>query len=148
MKTTSGTFTKRRSVVTRAQGDQGYDARYPPKVLSWLSARAGVPFTVGQRLWQQACQEIGTDAAPGSTDFFAAAIDRLIELIEAESRRRDLASFGFRPWARYHAGLLTASTNLIFSCHQLQHRHMRTSRTSRWTSFFPHHLSSKAQFLK
>lgn len=148
MKTTSGTYTQRRSVVTRAQGNQRYDPNYPPKLLSWLTARAGVPISVGQGLWQQACQEVSKDTVPGSNDFFAATIDRLVELIEVESKRRDLASFGLRPWARYHAGLLTASTNLIFSCYQLQHRHMRTPRTLRWSSFFPHHLGSNSQFLK
>jgi len=113
------------------QGSQGHATLSAPKMLSWLTARAGVPFTLGLRLWQQACQEVGEDAAPGSNDFFASAIDRLIDLIEAESTRRDLASLGYRPWARYQAGLLTASTNLIFSSYQLQHRHMRTSRTLR-----------------
>lgn len=148
MKTTSGTVTQRRSVVKQVQGNQSCDPDYPPKLLSWLTARSGVPISVGQGLWQQACQEVGKDSVPGSRDFFAAAIDRLIELIENESTRRDLASFGFRPWARYHAGLLSVSTHLILSCYQLQHRHMRTPPTLRWSPFFPHHLSSNSQFLK
>jgi hypothetical protein len=42
-------------------------------------------------------------AATGSADYFKLAVDRLLELVAAESLREDAASFGWRPWARAQA---------------------------------------------
>jgi hypothetical protein len=47
----------------------------------------------------------GPHAGPptGSADYFKLAVDRLLELVAAESLRADAASFGWRPWARAQA---------------------------------------------
>ena len=87
--------------------------------MPWLAANAGISMRVAEQLWHQACYDAADSSKPGSSEFYGAAIDRLAELIDNESARRDLASFGFRPWARYQARLVSAGSAYIGSCRQL-----------------------------
>lgn len=109
----------RRTRTTSAPDNSRHALLSPPKLTSWLAANAGISLSVAEQLWLTACDDTAKSATPGSSEFFGAAIDRLAKLIDNESTRRDLASFGFRPWARYQARLLSAGSAYIGSCRQL-----------------------------
>ena len=120
------------------------------KLLSWLAVNAGISMTTAEQLWCTACQDAIHLAAPDTSDFYGRAINRLVELIETESTRRDIVSFGFRPWARYQAKLLSAGSAYIDSCRQMhQHRlnSLSTKRMSRpsLTLFLLHHVVPAAE---
>lgn len=76
----------------------------PPKILPWLARKAGIADRRAEVLWHAAqryaahrCGETDTPA------YWQAAMDRLLELVAAESLREDAASFGLRRWARLQA---------------------------------------------
>lgn len=72
-----------------------------PKILPWLAHKAGIGDKRAEVLWAAACRHAGAHGhVPGSSDYWQAAMDRLLELINAESLREDAASFGWRPWLR------------------------------------------------
>lgn len=80
-----------------------------PKILPWLAHKAGIPLHRAEILWHAALRH--ADHTTGETDtaaYWAAAMDRLLELVAAESLREDAASFGWRRWARLHASLWQA----------------------------------------
>lgn len=74
-----------------------------PKILPWLAKKAGIAEARALALWHDAERWAARRAAPGSSAYFALAVDRLLELVAAESLRADAASFGWRPWARTQA---------------------------------------------
>ena len=74
-----------------------------PKILPWLARKAGISDIRAEALWHDAERWAGRQATPGSADYFKLAVDRLMELVAAESLREDAASFGWRPWARAQA---------------------------------------------
>lgn len=84
---------------------------YPktPKLLPWLAKKAGVSDVRATALWREAERWAARHAATGSSAYFKLAVDRLLELVAAESLRADAASFGWRPWARAQARLWAAS---------------------------------------
>ena len=97
----------------------------PPKILSWLAVKAGISFALSNLLWQEACRDAAYHAEPGSSHYFALAVDRLVELVAAESLRRDAASLGFRPWARAQARLIAATIYWLDAYHQMVQRNLR-----------------------
>jgi len=75
-----------------------------PKILPWLAHKAGIGDHRAEVLWRAA--ERHAAARTGETDtsaYWQAAMDRLLELIAAESLREDEASFGWRAWSRAQA---------------------------------------------
>ncbi len=94
----------------------------PPQLMPWLAAKAGLPLPLSGLLWQEACLDAAYYAEPGTSRFFALAVDRLVEMITEESLRRDAASLGFRPWARAQARLIGATIGLIDSWQQVGQR--------------------------
>lgn len=80
-----------------------------PKILPWLAHKAGIPLYRAEMLWH-AAQRHATHAT-GETDtaaYWAAAMDRLLELVAAESLREDAASFGWRHLTRLNNRLWQA----------------------------------------
>lgn len=81
-----------------------------PKILPWLAHKAGIAERRAEILWHAACRHAAH--ATNETDtpaYWAAAMDRLLELVAAERLREDAASFGWRRWARMNAHLWQAS---------------------------------------
>jgi len=74
---------------------------HAPKILPWLAHKAGLSERRAETLWatalRYAAHHVGETA---SSAYWQAAMDRLLELIAAESLREDNASFGWRPWLR------------------------------------------------
>lgn len=74
---------------------------HSPKLLPWLAKKAGIPLYRAEILWDAAQRHAAHRV--GSTDgsaYWTAAMDRLHELVAAESLREDAASFGWRRWTR------------------------------------------------
>lgn len=72
-----------------------------PMLLPWLAKKAGIPLHRAEMLWHAA--ERHAAHATGETEtpvYWAAAMDRLLELVAAERLREDAASFGWRRWTR------------------------------------------------
>lgn len=84
---------------------------YPktPKLLPWLAKKAGISDARATILWHEAERWAARQASAGSSAYFKLAVDRLLELVAAESLRADAASFGWRPWARAQARLWAVS---------------------------------------
>jgi hypothetical protein len=80
-----------------------------PQILPWLAKKAGITESRAATLWHDAERWAAHRAAPGSSDYFKLAVDRLLALVAAESLREDAASFGWRPWARTQARLWAVS---------------------------------------
>lgn len=83
-----------------------------PKLLPWLAKKAGITEHRATTLWVEAERWAARRAAAGSADYFKLAVDRLLELVAAESLREDAASFGWRPWARAQARFWAVSMQL------------------------------------
>jgi hypothetical protein len=75
---------------------------HAPMILPWLAHKAGISERRAETLWvaarRYAIAHHGHE--PETPAFWKAAMDRLLELITAESLREDNASFGWRPWLR------------------------------------------------
>lgn len=84
-----------------------------PKILPWLAHKAGIDDRRALSLWQAALRHAAHAHAPDTSDYWQAALDRLEELIAAESRREDAASFGWRPWARTLAEAWTVRMDMF-----------------------------------
>ncbi len=85
-----------------------------PKILPWLAHKAGIPLHRAEVLWC-AAQRHATDAT-GETEtpaYWAAAMDRLLELVAAESLREDAASFGWRRLTRLNNRLWQAPLAIL-----------------------------------
>jgi hypothetical protein len=78
-----------------------------PKILPWLAHKAGIDDRRALTLWHAALRHAAQTHAPNSSGYWCAATDRLTELVAAESQRADVASFGWRPWARSLADIWT-----------------------------------------
>jgi hypothetical protein len=72
-------------------------------LLPWLAKKAGISDSRGTALWLDAERWAARRATAGSSAYYQLAVDRLLELVAAESLREDAASFGWRPWARAQA---------------------------------------------
>lgn len=72
-----------------------------PKMLPWLARKAGIPLHRAEVLWQAAQSHAALYAGKkDASAYWQAVVDRLLELMAAESEREDEASFGWRRWAR------------------------------------------------
>lgn len=96
-----------------------------PKLLPWLAKKAGIGEQRAAALWHDSARWAARRAAPGSSAYFKLAVDRLLELMAAESLREDAASFGLRPWARAQARLWAISMQLALDTSALTARGWR-----------------------
>jgi hypothetical protein len=73
-----------------------------PMILPWLAHKAGIDERRAETLWLAARRYASTHHGleAETPAYWKAAMDRLLELIAAESLREDNASFGWRPWLR------------------------------------------------
>ena len=85
----------------------------PPKILPWLAKKASIGEARATSLWRVACRYATHRAAPNTSPFFALALNRLLELIAAESLREDATSMGWRPWVRAQNRLWNASLEAL-----------------------------------
>jgi len=79
-----------------------------PKLLPWLARKAGIEEGRAEALWREACGQARLCAERGTSAHHAAAMERFVGLLAAETRREDAACFGLRTWARVQAGLWRA----------------------------------------
>jgi hypothetical protein len=80
-----------------------------PMILPWLAHKAGIDEPRAEKLWAAALHHAESRCGAKETpDYWQVAMDRLLELVAAESLREDAASFGWRPWARAQARLWDA----------------------------------------
>lgn len=84
-----------------------------PMLLPWLAKKAGIGEQRAATLWLEAEHWAKRRAVAGSSTYFKLAVDRLLELMAAESLREDAASFGWRPWARAQTRLWAVSMQLV-----------------------------------
>lgn len=76
----------------------------PPKLLPWLAKKAGIAERRAEVLWHAAQRHAALRTGESDTPaYWKATMDRLLELIAAETLREDAASFGWRRWARAYA---------------------------------------------
>lgn len=76
-----------------------------PKLLPWLARKAGIEERRAEALWREACRQTTLRAARGTSPHHAAAMERFIELLTAETQRADAACFGLRTWVRVQTAL-------------------------------------------
>ena len=85
-----------------------------PKILPWLAHKAGISLHRAEMLWhaaqRHATHATGETATPA---YWAAAMDRLLELVAAESLREDAASFGWRRLTRLNNRLWQAPLAIL-----------------------------------
>jgi hypothetical protein len=84
-----------------------------PKTLPWLAHKAGIDNRRAETLWRTALRHAARDFAPDTPEYWQAAMNRLQDLLTAESRHEDLASFGWRPWARSMADFFVLRRELL-----------------------------------
>ncbi len=76
---------------------------HSPMLLPWLAKKAGIPMHRAEALWHAAQRHAAHVTAETETPaYWAAAMDRLLELVAAERLREDAASFGWRRWTRLY----------------------------------------------
>ncbi len=100
-----------------------------PKLLPWLAKKAGISETRSLILWQDACRHAAHRAEPESSLYFKLAVDRLMELVAAESLRADAVSFGWRPWARAQRRFWSTAVHAYESASLLATRSIRALQT-------------------
>ena len=84
-----------------------------PKILPWLAHKAGIDNRRAETLWHAALRHAAHCHAENTSEYWQAAMDRLVELIASESKREDVASFGWRPWARNLADIWTLRMDIL-----------------------------------
>jgi hypothetical protein len=83
-------------------------------MLPWLARKAGISEHRAEVLWHAAQRYAAFNTGETETPaYWKAAMDRLLELIAAESLREDAASFGLRPLSRLQARALQPSLALL-----------------------------------
>lgn len=86
----------------------------PPKILPWLAKKAGITERRAEVLWHAAQRHAVLRTGESDTPaYWKATMDRLLELIAAETLREDVASFGWRRWARLQAQWCRAPLTVI-----------------------------------
>jgi len=85
-----------------------------PKILPWLAHKAGIPLHRAEILWYAAQRHAAHDTHETETPaYWAASMDRLLELVAAESLREDAASFGWRRLMRQNNRLWQAPLAIL-----------------------------------
>lgn len=75
-----------------------------PKILPWAAKRAGLPLKRAEVLWGDALRHATRKSAVvESPEYWKLAVERLIDLIAAESRKLRAMPFGFGPLVRLPA---------------------------------------------
>lgn len=74
-----------------------------PKLLPWLARKAGVDEGRAQALWREANRQAALRNEPGASARHAAAMERFMELLAAETQHTD--AFGLRTWVRLQGSL-------------------------------------------
>lgn len=78
-------------------------AKYP-KILPWLAKKAGVPLKRAEALWGDALRySTQKSKLVESPEYWKLAVDRLLDLLAAESRKLSAMPFGFGPMVRLPA---------------------------------------------
>ena len=78
-------------------------AKYP-KILPWVAKKAQIPLTRAEVLWGDALRyATRKSAVVESPEYWKLAVERLIDLIAAESRKLKAMPFGFGPMVRLPA---------------------------------------------
>ena len=78
-------------------------AKYP-KILPWLAKKAGVPLKRAETLWVDALRySTQNSKMVESSEYWGLAINRLLDLLETESRKLRAMPFGFGPMVRLPA---------------------------------------------
>ena len=86
----------------------------PPKILPWLAHKAGISPRRAEILWHAAEHHAAeVTGHPDTPAYWSVAMDRLLELVAAESLREDAASFGWRRWARLHKNFWQAPLEVL-----------------------------------
>jgi hypothetical protein len=89
-------------------------AARPPKILPWLARKAGIADRRAEILWHSAQRYAAVHTGETETPaYWKTAMDRLLELVAAETLREDAASFGLRRWSRLNATLWQAPIALL-----------------------------------
>ena len=96
-----------------------------PKLLPWLAKKAGISPHRADILWQDACRFAAHRTEADSSAFHKLSVDRLLELVAAESLREDAASFGWRPWIRAQNRLIGAALQVVEGANLLANRSWR-----------------------
>lgn len=87
---------------------------FSPKLLPWLASKAGISPRRAEVLWHAALRHAETITGETETPAcWQAAMDRLLELVAAESLREDAASFGWRSWTRQNKRVWQAPLNVL-----------------------------------
>lgn len=84
-----------------------------PMILPWLAHKAGIDDRRAETLWHAALRHAALAHPANTSGYWQAAMERLQQLIAAESRKEDLASFGWRPWARSLADAWTVRMDVL-----------------------------------
>lgn len=80
-------------------------AKYP-KILPWLAKKAGVPLERAEALWADALRySTQKSSVVESSEYWGLAMNRLLHLLEVESRKLRAMPFGFGPMVRLPAQL-------------------------------------------
>jgi hypothetical protein len=96
-----------------------------PKLLPWLAKKAGISPHRADILWQDACRYAAHRTEVDSPAYYKLSIDRLLELVAAESLREDAASLGWRPWIRAQNRLWGATLQVVEGASLLANRSWR-----------------------
>ena len=85
-----------------------------PKILPWLAHKAGISLHRAEILWHAAQRHAAHATGENETAaYWQAAMDRLLELVAAESLCEDAASFGWRRWARMNQHVWSAPLAIL-----------------------------------
>ncbi len=85
-----------------------------PKILPWLAHKAGISLSRAEILWQAArCHAVHATGEADTPACNQVAMERLLELMTAESLREEAASFGWRAWTRHHERLSQAPLAIL-----------------------------------
>jgi hypothetical protein len=92
--------------------NKGLKAR-APMLLPWLARKAGISEHRAEILWGAALRHAALRCEAETPAYWKAAMDRLLELVTAESLREDAASFGWRSWSRAQARFWTTPVETL-----------------------------------
>ena len=88
-----------------------------PKLLFWLANKAGISLPRAEVLWRaaerHATHVTGMTETTATSAYWSTAMDRLHELVAAESLREDVASFGWRRWTRLYSHIWQAPLEVL-----------------------------------
>ena len=98
---------------------------HEPQLLPWLAKKAGIDEAKASALWLEAQCWAEQHASPGSSACHKLTVNRMRELIAAESLREDVASFGWRPWARAQARFWAFSVQAVQTSSEVMARSWR-----------------------